>query len=229
MKFTSFLVKKDNNEKGIEGVFIQFNNGNARITFEELLHSESYDVIFELQQKGHIQNIGNFIASFVQRIAPDYYHNITIDGKNTKILNKNDINAKRTRIIYRANGYDFENTEQTVIDINGNEVLLNDLIAFEKIEIPKNYNYTKNTVLNNILVHNNVPFDVDRKFISVLSSSIYEIFDEMKKRGTNSIIVSLSKHAKKEFTVYKNYPEKKMKTHLYLEVKYSHFNLYKWI
>ena len=107
MNIIPFIVKKANQKKGTEGVLVQFDSGKGRITFEDFLDGVS-DCIFELKIKETIKDYGNFIASFVQGIAPDDYHNIIIDGKKTRIIHSDDTKEITNKTIYRFNGCDFD-------------------------------------------------------------------------------------------------------------------------
>ena len=222
MKVINFEVKKANQRKGVKGVLVQFDTGEGQITFEHMLDSAT-EKSYSISPDGEIQSPGNFIASFVHRIAPDTYRNVAIDGKNTKILHSYDVVEKKTRTIYRVGGHDFSDIEQTVTDLHGNKVALRDVFSFEEIQVPVDYEYTKNLVLNRILSDNNVPYDIDRNFIRVLNASMYLIRDRMKVKKEKALIIAISKFGKKGFSVKSSFPKNVPSSNLYLNVKLSHF------
>jgi hypothetical protein len=222
MKVINFEVKKANQRKGVKGVLVQFDTGEGQITFEHMLDSTT-EKSYSISPDGEIQSPGNFIASFVHRIAPDTYRNVAIDGKNTKILHSYDVVEKKTRTIYRVGGHDFSDIEQTVTDLHGNKVALRDVFSFEEIQVPVDYEYTKNLVLNRILSDNNVPYDIDRNFIRVLNASMYLIRNAIVSRNEKELIIAISKFGKKGFSIMKSFPDKAPSIYLYLRVKLAHF------
>jgi len=222
MKVINFEVKKANQRKGVKGVLVQFDTGEGQITFEHMLDSAT-EKSYTISPNGEIQSPGNFIASFVHRIAPDTYRNVKIDGKNTKILHSYDVEEEKTRTVYRAGNYDFSDIDQTVTDMHGDKVTLRELLSFKEIQVPVDYEYTNNKVLNRILSDNNAPYDIDRNFIRVLNASMYLIRNAMVARNEKELIIGISRHGKKGFAIKKEFPKSIPSSNLYLKVKLAHF------
>lgn len=229
MKTVNFSLTKTNSDHVIEGVFTEFKSGAKSIVLSEKL-SISTPLSFDLEKSEPIENIGNFIAAFVQSHAMDTFDYVVIDDDETEILHsdyhKNKM-KETLKTVYKSGHIVIENIDQEIETADGNIVYLSELMEMAKftdIDVPMDGKYSKNPVINAIFSDNFAPYDVDRKFVKGLNNLLgaYEAY--MKKENKDTQWFVLCSIKRKEVNPVSEAPEKLPSYRLALKVKMSHFS-----
>ena len=172
MKTTTF--KADNGTQKVEGVFIVTKN-KSEIIFDTTV--KGFENI-EINQK-NVKDIPNFIASVIARFdQKEYFSSVKVGRKEVEILRKKDVEEETQTVYVQGTGLEktvlYTNVVQTQ-DIYGNSVSV--VVEADKVVIPKNFQYTKESILNKILKANVVPFDYNRE----INNTILKIVSGVQK------------------------------------------------
>lgn len=172
MKTTTF--KADNGTQKVEGVFIVTKN-KSEIIFDTTV--KGFENI-EINQK-NVKDIPNFIASVIARFdQKEYFSSVKVGRKEVEILRKKDVEEETQTVYVQGTGLEktvlYTNVVQTQ-DIYGNSVSV--VVEADKVVIPKNFQYTKEPILNKILKANVVPFDYNRE----INNTILKIVSGVQK------------------------------------------------
>lgn len=179
MKTINFTA--NSNDTSLQGILIVSNIG-SKIFFDDTLAGKSAYDLKETDIKDH----GNFIASFIRRLdKEEIFESITLDDEQkTFMIKRDDPKSEVMRLYKKPNddGVDVVTEDDcvSIYDIYGNKIDISvTSLGFEPIDVPKNFKYTKNPVLNLIYQNSILPHDFNRKMSSVITK-------EISKRQKNS-------------------------------------------
>lgn len=138
-------------------------------------------------QEGKIKKPQNLIAAFLAKSAEtgEKYKTVTV-GRRTVEVQYPDHDAifeAEHETFYILNGH-YLNGEQLieVATPNGNiKVPVKDF-GFQRIVVPKEFKYTKNPAINEILKQAFAEYDIDRKKAKMVSDNLNTIVDMLEKR-----------------------------------------------
>lgn len=189
MKAFPFVVtpRSGSKKKEIKGVYNEFDNNKLLIMFDN-----NFKIERELSKE--IQNPLSYIAKNIFQRYKDAY------GK-VKNLNTNEIeNIKtsaqvkkekeeemiRTHDVFYKTRFGQSFTEEvvnsTVIDANGEPVVLKDVLGqLKTIYVPKN-GHTNSPILNTILRYNVVDVSVEGKNVDILNNAISDLKEYAKTK-----------------------------------------------
>jgi hypothetical protein len=185
---------------------------------------------FELDTSEPVQNIGNFIAAFVQSKAMDMFDYVVIDDDKTVILHSDyqSNKAKESlKTVYKSGHIVIENIDQEIEAADGGTISLSELMEmgkFTEVDVPIDGKYCKNPVINAIFSDNFVSADVNRKFVKALNNLLGSYESYMKKENKDTQWFVLCYIKSKEVNPVSEPPEKMSSYRMAIKVKMSHFS-----
>lgn len=170
MKNINFAV--NSNGRTVQGILTITKNDTAFLLSEEIGGKTKLDLYSQ-----DINDVGNFIASVVRRLDTEAeFESITlVDEEKTFIIKR--ANATQTTRLYKAIINDEEivtdQSEISTTDIYGNEhALYIEDFGFNAVDVPVDFLYTKDPVLNLIYQNAVLPHDYNRKMNTAILKEI---------------------------------------------------------
>ncbi len=181
MKNVEFVVNGDN--KSVNGMLI-IGDSKTSIFLNDTIGGHSY---YDIDAKS-IEDVGNFIAAFIKRIDKDaLFESITLCEENKNFIIMRESPDNHITRLYRKAVEDGDDTildKPTVSfkDIYGKLCVIDvTTLGFEPVDVPDQFKYTKNPVLNHLYQRALLPHDYNRKMNVVITKEISK-----RKKNSNS-------------------------------------------
>ena len=172
MKHISFLANGKN--ESIKGIVVASYQGNTMLLDKPIGNQTSVDI-----KTTDIKDFGNLIASIVKKLDSEgVFESITLsDSKETYPILVEPENT--IRLYVKRSGEDYAKD----IIIESDEIPFQDIyqrthnlsvldLGFEVVDVPVDFKYTKNEVLNFLYRHAMLPHDYNRKINKVITKEI---------------------------------------------------------
>lgn len=170
------------NDKVIQGFYNTDNKKNELIFATPVFGKKVHDI-----QDGKIKKPQNLIAAFLAASAEtgEKFKTVTVGNRKVDVEypDHDAIFESEHETFYIVNGQ-YLNGEQLIDVATPNGIIQMTLkeFGFQELIVPKNFKYTKNPIINEILKQAFAPYDIDRKKVKMISDNQNIIIDMLKKQ-----------------------------------------------